>query len=1419
MQIALTNERGEQELDVQVRRPDAVVSDLAAALGTAEVLYVDGRSAHPDEVLTEVGVGSGSRVRVGSPAAETPVTGPRAVVVGGVDAGRVLPLRVGANIVGRSIECDIHLAGNGVSRRHCEIRVDDGAITVTDLGSSVGTLVAGAAIAALLAVGPDDLVEVGDNLLLLSSGEDLDDYPKGLDPVRDMTAAGVVPFNRPPRRTRVELERTIRVPDAPKDAQSPPFNLAMILAPLGVAGVMAAVTKQPLYALMALASPVMAGANAYESRHRNKRSLRRDTRQYEDDLAEMKCELVRLGAAERALQRERSPHLAEVARRAATPSDRLWERRPNHDDFLMVSTGYADMAWQPPVDTGHREVSRESAEAIAAASTLRGAPVTVALGPRDALGIVGDRSAALAAVRALVCQAAVHQGPADLSVALLTRADRSGDWDWVKWLPHTRDARGRNDQRLIATGGRPESELADDTREVLDALATRFSLPTDKSGASEVALVVVDDLDLFTGRDAPGRSLLKDGERMTAIVIAPTRDRLPALCGTVLELADDSGTATLTRPRLGDEVGDFLISGFSEKSARTCARDLARFEDPDLEVPGGSIPDECPLLPLLGLDETGAQAVTARWAKHPPGCALPTPIGLGPDGPLPLDVVRNGPHALIGGTTGSGKSELLRSLVVGLAALAPPESLVFILLDFKGGATFVDFTDVPHIVGAASDLDEHLAQRALRCLNAELVRRKEQLEARGIRDVKEQLDQPAASGQRPMPRLVVVIDEFGEMAERMPDFLDSLDSIARQGRTLGVHLILATQKPAGVVSPYVASNVDLKIALRVQEPGDSREVVGAPDAAYILKSQPGRAIFRFGASQLVPVQTAYGGSPMSRSESEAIELGQFVLGRNSRSALRARPVAEGPSEIDHLLSLIRAASAGHLAPEPVWLDPLPETVPIADVALAAPPAVVFGVIDDPDHQRRLPLTWDLDGGNLLVYGIVGSGKSVLLQSVAASLALSAPPDQMHLFGLDFGNGQLTGLEELAHTGAVVQAADSERQERLVAYLDSELARRRQLSPAARGAVPRLVLLVDNFAALVAATADQPMGDGLLDRLGRLFADGPGARIHTVMTTDRVGSVPMAWASVTQQRLALRLAEPLDFTSLGLPARSLPKPSELPPGRGFAVVNALEFQVATAPPVPALAEQVAAAWPGQGRSAARVASLPSTLTVDDLVGSGGKADCRTSPWQIPVGLTDATLHPAVLPVFEGEHILVAGPPRSGRSSCLALIGRQLLAGEAAPRVMAVAVRPSPVRDCAGIEVAVDLDAAGALLDEAAARAVAEPLVVLLDDADLLTDLDAKIATLVTSRVPTCHVAFVARNDSLRSLFGHWTQDARKSRLGVLLRPDVDLDGSLLSAQLPRRQRRAERPGLGYVVINGSPTLVQFAYPGALAAGSA
>ena len=402
----------------------------------------------------------------------------------------------------------------------------------------------------------------------------------------------------------------------------------------------------------------------------------------------------------------------------------------------------------------------ELAEALAAAATLEGSPVPVDLSAGGVVGIVGDRSAALALARSLLCQAAALHGPADLPVMVLARPGAAAEWDWAKWLPHTRDASGAG--RMLSADAELSTRLAEGR---LRAAGPRERNDRPPAGGRPLVgptvLVVVDDESLTEGRRAPTRSLLRgEGGLVAGIVIASTVDRLPAVCTTVVEMVDPDGGAELTLPQAGERVARFLPAGMADDVARDCARALARFEDPELDVVGAGLPASIRLLPLLELDECTPDAVLARWKAAGVDPRPATPVGLSEDGVFGVDFVADGPHALVGGTTGSGKSELLRSMVAGLAASVDPDHLTFVLIDFKGGSAFDECARLPHTVGMVTDLDEHLAERALRCLEAELKHRERTLRDVGATDLPDYLRKGLPE---PMPRLLVIIDEFATL--------------------------------------------------------------------------------------------------------------------------------------------------------------------------------------------------------------------------------------------------------------------------------------------------------------------------------------------------------------------------------------------------------------------------------------------------------------------------------------------------------------------------------------------------------------------------------------------------------------------------------------------------------------------------------
>ena len=539
------------------------------------------------------------------------------------------------------------------------------------------------------------------------------------------------------------------------------------------------------------------------------------------------------------------------------------------------------------------------------------------------VGIVGERGQALSLARALVCQAAVLHGPADLTVAVLTEPEAREDWDWVKWLPHARDAGGAAGRQLAVgttAGAALAAELADrdadDPRQVL---------------------AVLDSPALIEGRGAAGRALLRAGEKVSGIVIARTSERLPAACTTVVELADEAGEVRLLRPQTGQRIDPLLVAGMAPHTARECAIALARFEDADLQLAGGALPAYVGLLSLLGMGEPHGDDLRRRWASTDGETGLQARFALSEDGPLDIDLVSDGPHGLVAGTTGAGKSELLRSLVAALAAAHSPLRINFVLVDYKGGSAFGECAELPHTVGMVTDLDEQLGERALLSLEAELRYRERVLREHRATDLIEYdklVAQGGAGPFAPLPRLLVVIDEFATLASELPDFVPSLVGIAQRGRSLGVHMLLATQRPSGAVNENIRANTNLRVCLRVQTPQDSTDVIDSPAAAKIPRNQPGRAQVRLGPSELIPVQTALVSGITAGPAAAAVSTEPFVVGdderRNGGEAGGARVSAA--SDLQRLVVAATDAFAGAHTLRRPWLPPLPGQVGLDDTA-------------------------------------------------------------------------------------------------------------------------------------------------------------------------------------------------------------------------------------------------------------------------------------------------------------------------------------------------------------------------------------------------------------------------------------------------------------------------------------------------------
>ncbi len=877
--------------------------------------------------------------------------------------------------------------------------------------------------------------------------------------------------------------------------------------------VMVLVLHNLMWGVFALIGPLLVLGGWWDQRRNGRRAARGAAKRHRAALTSFARSLRRANAAEVRRRNRCSPDLATVRAWVEGPSPRLWERRPEHEDFLRLRIGIGDVTWMPPLEglDDVLDAADERSTLIDTASTLRDVSIDVDLSDAGMLGVVGSPAVTHALARAQLVRACATHGPADLEVIVC--AATQGDWDWCNWLPH-----------LDVHVARTFPELA----------------ATDRH-----RLILITDSTLLTAHRAPARRLLQGNPSASVVVLAEHADRLPATCTTVVTCRDDYGSATVHGARVDAPVTRLHLEGLSLATADLLGRSLARFDDPELAGRGTSALGPVRLFDLVDLDDDPTVTLGKRWdaARHD---SRPLwPLGIGPEGIVDVDLAADGPHLLVAGTTGSGKSELLRSMIVGLAANAGPDALSFLLIDFKGGSAFDALTRLPHTVGMVTDLTPAAATRTLRCMEAELHRREHCLleaHAADLDDVRAR--ESNAADRRSLARLVVVVDEFATLARELPGVLDALVSIAQRGRSLGIHLVLATQRPSGSVSDSIRANVGARIALRLLSSSDSHDVIDAPDAASLPRRHPGRALLRLGPEELREVQVASVSTSAAPRDRPPVSCAP-AWPHPSHDGPVVSPRPDGPTDLDVFVRAAQSAHALRGGPGAPVVCP-PPLGPHHDLEEiepdpADPDTLVVALADLPDEQRRASTGWHLPSGPLLLVGVRGSGTTTALCSLAYT-ATHAPPSVTQLMVLDGADRGLSSLASLPHVGAVVGVAEPERQRRLVGVVAEELARRRS---APQTLATQLIVLIDDAHAFLARWADP--AEGVLDQLAEIFGGGAAHGVHVAMASDRLGAIPVAWQSVCAQRWTFRVAD-VGEVPAGHP--ELLEPSR-PPGRFLA----------------------------------------------------------------------------------------------------------------------------------------------------------------------------------------------------------------------------------------------------------------------------
>jgi S-DNA-T family DNA segregation ATPase FtsK/SpoIIIE len=915
---------------------------------------------------------------------------------------------------------------------------------------------------------------------------------------------------------------------------------------------------------------------------------------------------------------------------------------------------------------------------------------------------------------------------------------------------------------------------------------------------------------------------------VSVLWFAEERIALPPPVRIVVE--DAAGGATVTHAAGGKQLHGIALDRTTLERATKAALALAPLVDSAKELAGGAIPERVDLVDLLDPQPLTGEAVAERWGHAP--SSLRAVIGAGAGQPVAIDIVKDGPHGLIAGTTGSGKSELLQTLVASLATSFPPDRVNFVLIDYKGGAAFKDCVGLPHTVGFVTDLDERLAERAIVSLNAELRWRERVLKGDGFKDLAEMRQKAPADTP---PNLILIVDEFAALKNEVPNFIDGIVDIAQRGRSLGVHLLLATQKPRGVISANIQANTNLRIALRVTDTEESTDVLGRPDAARLSRHQPGRAFVRTEATEVTEVQVAYVGAGGS-GQAVATPVRTFRLTAELAAAMRRSP-GTGPSHLTQMVAAAMEAAKALGIPEQrrPWLPALPEAVELQSLTppgqLEAPDAQI-GLADDAEHQEQSPFVLDLNHtGSAVVFGSAGTGKTTLLRTLAASLATAYLPDQVHVYGLDFAGRGLAPIGRLPHCGDVVYGDDLDRVRRLISMLAAEADERRvRLSRVGASSaaeyrrltgelMPAIVSLVDGFSQVWDTL--EPLDRGMhLDTLTHLISEGRSAGLHFLLTADRRAALPSSLSSTIPRRLLLRLATADEYSALGI--RNPKGFEKTPAGRCWSDQG--EAQIA------ALGDQGDMTGAGQARALARLADrlgpfepqgLPDPVRLlPDYVALNDLASPVPGDRHIPIGLDEQHLATALVDFGRLPSFLVVGPPSGGKTTALRTLVVGLRAAFPELEAILLGTRRSPLSEepwwTATARNTADLEAlTGQIAGQLAEREAAPPpvpLLIVIDDADTLTEgrvgpaLDG-----IVNKARDANAIVLAAMSTYRAArsFSGWAQVLRQQRSGFILQPDEETDGDVFQVRLPRRAGMAAPPGRGYLIQANTITLVQVA----------
>lgn len=1127
--------------------------------------------------------------------------------------------------IGRKKESNICIDNKYISKDHTVLQCRDEKWSVTDCNSSNGTFVNGSKITkAQLSVGDvvyimGTMIVIGDRMLAINNPDQtvtikhsliIPYIPQRFEAIDednfDYETVEKHSFYRSPRFKR-DIERAVFKIDAPPNSPvgdelpimmtiGPSMTMGMASMATAVYGVaqgniMSAVTSGCML-LGTVLWPIF--SKKYEKKHRNQKEALRQSK-YKEYLGRIQESFEAEKQKQKQILLENNVGINTCIERITNVSRNLWDRAYGQNDFLQVTVGEGDLPLNADIQYPERkfEIERDQLEEdllkiCEAPQMLHNVPVTVSLFDNTVTGVIGNREKALHFANGIILQLATFYSYDEVKfIFLYDEKMEASALQYVKWLPHI-----WNNDKSIRFLIKNNSDIKDVAAYLKAEFEGRSTYKDDDLDNANPYYIIFSFSKALALRTEVIQNICecKRNLHFSIITFYDELKNLPKECSNVIELDGDTGKIynknDITGRSVSFKPNIYIDAGLEKYSTMLSNIHLNTGETSFV------LPKMLTFLDMFHVGKIEHLNVLTRWKDNDPTKSLEVPVGVDTIGdPFKLDLHEkyHGPHGLVAGMTGSGKSEFIMTYILSLAVNYHPDEVAFVLIDYKGGGMAKAFENLPHTAGIITNLDGASINRSLISIQSEL-RRRQSIFAKASKDFgvsnvdiyKYQKMYREGLVQEPLQHLFIISDEFAELKMQQPEFMAQLVSAARIGRSLGVHLILATQKPSGVVDDQIWSNAKFKACLKVQDKADSMDMLKRPEAAELQDT--GRFYLQVGYNELFKLgQSAWSGAayyPSDRVEQHVDNSVDVIddVGRVMKSAKidKRNAVAEPKKQIDAITDyLADLAEQEHIRVRPLWLEPIPAVIVLKNLqekygymkSFDTIEAIV-GEYDDPMNQRQELLTLSFsESGNVAVYGASGSGKTTFLTTLLYSLISTHEPEELNIYILDFSAETLTAFSRAPHVGDVVLAQEREKVSNLLKLLLGQIETRKKLladfggsivayNASAAQILPSIVVAINNYAAF------SELYDDYEDEMLFLTREGVKYGIYFVLTATATNSVRYKMLQNIGQSFVLQMTDDTDYTAiLGKTDGLIPSKIK---GRGLCKLDDIyEFQTAYA----------------------------------------------------------------------------------------------------------------------------------------------------------------------------------------------------------------------------------------------------------------